>query len=176
MVDSSAGIVRSRYLDSATYKCEGDVVHYWMGTKKTLLTTRDHPQSGIEISGEYNLTRATQNFELMVKNAKKRTNSSEAKKEDDKFLLERYLWLKVKYDSIQQNSYLYKSYPRSIPNLSQSLTNYDVIGSMGGNVVLECLKDWRPKEHSKWLYFFQPWKTKILFNTTNNYSHKLLRQ
>lgn len=147
-----------------------------MGTKKTLLTTRDHPQSGIEISGEYNLTRATQNFELMVKNAKKRTNSSEAKKGDDKFLLERYLWPKVKYDSIQQNSYLCKSYPRRIPNLSQSLTNCDVIGGMGGNVVPKCLKDWRPKEHSDWLYFFQPWKTKILFNTTKYYSHKLLRQ
>ena len=84
---------------------------------------------------ESNLARATQNLELMLKNADKRTNSPEAKKGDDKFMLQRDLWPKVKYDSIQHNSYLCKSHSRSILNLSQILTNYDVIGGMGGNVV-----------------------------------------
>ena len=159
MADPSVGIMCSRDLDSVLYKREEDAVHYWMGTNKTLHTMRDHPQHGIEILGgmwcyrtKKNLIRATQNLELMLKNAGKRTNSSEAKKGDDQFMLQRYLWPNMKTDSIQHDSYLCKSYPGSIPYPSQRLTNRDVIGGMGGNVVPECPKDCRPKDHADWLY------------------------
>ena len=72
---------------------------------------RDHPQHTIEIPGGIwcyrttnNLIRATQNLELMLKNARKRSSSSEAKKGVDQFMLQRYFWPDVKNDAIQNDS------------------------------------------------------------------------
>ena len=122
MADPSVGIMCSRDLDSVIYKREEDAVHYWMGTKKTLHTMRDHPSHGIEILAgtwcyrtENNLIRATQNLELMLKNTGKRTDLSEAAKGEDQLLLQTYLWPNVKNDSIQHDSYLCKSFPGSMP-------------------------------------------------------------
>ena len=109
MADPTVGIMCSRDLDSELYKREEDAVHYWMHTNKTLHTMRDHPQHDIEILGGMwcyratnDLARAAQNLELMLKNAGKRSIKSEAKKGDDQFILQRYLWPKVKNDNIQQ--------------------------------------------------------------------------
>ena len=119
----------------------------------------DEPQHTIEIPGgmwRYRTTndriRATQTPELMVKNAGKKSSSSDAKKVDDQFMLQKYLWPKVKNDVIQNDSFLCKSCPRSIPYPSQRLTNDDVIGGMGNNVVPDNPKDCNPKDQEDWLY------------------------
>ena len=159
MADPTVGIMCSRDLDSELYKREEDAVHYWMHTNKTLHTMRDHPQHDIEILGGMwcyratnDLARAAQNLELMLKNAGKRSIKSEAKKGDDQFILQRYLWPKVKNDSIQHDSYLCKSFPGSIPYPSQRLSVYEVVGGTEGNAVPECPKECRPKDHADWLY------------------------
>ena len=159
MADPSVDIMCSRDLDSVLYKREEDAVNYWMGTETTLHTMRDHPNHNLVILGgmwcyrtKSNLTRATEILELMLKNAGKRNSLSEATKGDDQDMLHKYLWPRVKYDSIQHDSYLCKSFSGSIPYPSQRLTNHDVIGAMGEYVVPECPKDCRPKDHEDWLY------------------------
>ena len=159
MADPTVGIMCSRDLDSELYKREEDAVHYWMGTNKLLHTMRDHPQHGIEILGGMwcyrttkDLIRATQYLELMLKNAGKRSSKSEAKKGDDQFMLQRYLWPNVKNDVIQHDSYLCKSFPGSIPYPSQRLSVNEVVGGTEGNAVPECPKECRPKDHLDWLY------------------------
>ena len=159
MADPSVGIMCSRDLDSELYKREEDAVYYWMRTNKTLHTMRDHPQHGIEILGGMwcyrttkNLIRSAQYLELMLKNAGKRNRTSEAKKGDDQFMLQRYLWPKVKNDAIQHDSYLCKSYPGSIPYPSQRSSIKEVIGGGGDAAASECPKNCRPKDHTDWLY------------------------
>ena len=159
MADPTVGIMCSRDLDAEIYKREEDAVYYWMRTSKTLHTMRDHLQHGIEILGGMwcyrttkNLIRAAQYLELMLKNAGKRNRTSEAKKGDDQFMLQRYLWPKVKNDAIQHDSYLCKSYPGSIPYPSQRSSINEVIGGGGDAAASECPIDCRPKDHTDWLY------------------------
>ena len=159
MADPSVKIMCSRDLDTVLYKREEDAVNYWMGTEKTLHTMRDHPNHAHVVLGgmwcyrtKNNLTRATEILELMLKNAGKRNSLSEASKGEDQSLLHKYLWPRVKNDSIQHDSYLCKSFPGSLPYPRQRLANHDVIGTKGEYVVPECPKDCRPKEHADWLY------------------------
>ena len=159
MADPTVSIMCSRDLDSELYKREEDAVHYWMGTYKTLHTMRDHPQHGIEVLGGMwcyratnNLNKSAQILELILKNGGKRSSKSEAKKGDDQFMLQKYLWPKLKNDVIQHDSYLCKLFPGSIPYPSQRSSVHEVVGATEGNTVPECPKECRPKDHIDWLH------------------------
>ena len=159
MADPTVRIMCSRDLDSELYKREEYAVHYWMSTNKTLHTTRDHPQHGIQVLGGMwcyratnNRSSATQILKLILKNAGKRSSTLEAKKGDDQFMLQRYLRPKLKNDVIQHDSYLCKYFPGSIPYPSQRLSVYEIVGATEGNKVPECPKECRPKDHVDWLY------------------------
>ena len=159
MADPSVKIMCSGDLDTVFYKREEDAVNSWMGTEKTLHTMCDHPNHAYVVLGgmwcyrtKNNLTRATEILELMLQNAGKRNSLSEPSKGEDQSLLHKYLWPRVKNDSIQHDSYLCKSFPGSLPYPRQRLANHHVIGTKGVYVVPECPKDCRLKEHADWLY------------------------
>ena len=99
-----------------------------MSTKKTLHSMRDHPKHDIEIQGGmwcYNTTnsliRASRILEVMLKKAERWSSTLEATKRDGQIMLQKYLWLTLKNDVIQHDSYLCKYYPGSIPYPSTTL-------------------------------------------------------
>ena len=161
MADPTVFIMCSRDLDSDVYKREEDAVRYWMHTNKTLHSMRDNPAHNIEILGGMwcyrtanSLTRATDNLELILKNAGRRSSTSEAEKGDDQDMLQKYLWPVLKNDVIQHDSYLCKKYPGSIPYPSQRSAINEVIGGpreMGLRSPV-CPKECRPRNHLDWLY------------------------
>ena len=94
MADPTVFIMCSRDLDVDLCKREEDAVRYWMHTNRTLHSVRDHPACNIEILGSMwcyctanSLTRATDNLELILKNARRGSSTSEAKKGDDLHML-----------------------------------------------------------------------------------------
>ena len=161
MTDPTVGIMCSRDLDGEIYKREEDAVSYWMRTNKTLHSMRDHPYHNVEILGgmwcfrpQNSPTKAKHSLKLMLENAGKRSSTSEATKGNDQFMLQRYLWPKVKNDVIQHDSYLCKSYPGSIAYPSQRSSIIEIIGASRswGFEAMECPKECRPKDHQDWLY------------------------
>ena len=164
MADPTVSIMCSRDLDSDLLKREEDAVHYWMLTKKTLHSMRDHPSHGIEILGGMwcyrttnSLIKASRNLKVMLKNAERRS-STEAKKGDDQIVLQKYLWPELKNDVIQHDSYLCKYYPGSIPYPSQRSATNEFIGcpkftiEEACSVPKVCPKDCRPRDHQDWIY------------------------
>ena len=164
MADPTVGIMCSRDLDSDLIRREEDAVHYWMRTKKTLHSMRDHPKHHIEILGGMwcyrttnSLTRASRILEVMLKNAERRSNTLEATKGDDQIILQKYLWPKLKNDVIQHDSYLCNYYPGSIPYPSQRSAINEFIGCATHtvqhcSVTKVCPKDCRPWDHQDWVY------------------------
>ena len=161
MADPTVFIMCSRDLDGKVYKREEDAVHYWMNTRKTLHSMRDYPFHDIEILGGMwcyrtanSLTRATNNLELILKNAGRRSSTSEARKGNDQDMLQKYLWPVLKNDVIQHDSYLCRKYPGSIPYPSKRLANNEVIGTTRemGFIAPPCPKECRPRDHQDWLY------------------------
>ena len=161
MTDPTVGIMCSRDLDGEIYKREEDAVQYWMRTNKTLHLMRDHPLHVTEILGGMwcfrptnSPTKANRSLKLMLENAGKRSNTSEAVKGNDQQMLRRYLWPEVKNDVIQHDSYLCKSYPGSIAYPSQRSSLNEIIGASRswGFKAKECPKECRPRDHLDWLY------------------------
>ena len=158
MADPTVFIMCSRDFDADLCKCEEDAVRYLMHTNRTLHSMRDHPAYNIEILGSMwcyctanSLTRATDNLELILKNARRRSSISEAKKGDDQDMPQKYLWPVLKNDIIQYDSYLCKKYSGSKPYPSQRLAINEVIGGFRSIAPL-CPEECRPRKHLDWLY------------------------
>ena len=89
----------------------------------------------------------------MLKNAERRSSISEATKGGDQITLRRYLWLELKNDVIQHDSYLCKYYPGSIPYPSQRSTINEIIGCVQPcGAAKVCPKDCRQRDNLDWLY------------------------
>ena len=158
MADPTVFIMCSRDLDADLCKREEEAVRYWMHTNRTLHSMRDHPAYNIEILGSMwcyctanSLTRATDNLELILKNARRRSSISDAKKGDDQDMPQKYLWPVLKNDIIQYDSYLCKKYSGSKPYPSQRLAINEVIGGFRSIAPL-CPEECRPRKHLDWLY------------------------
>ena len=135
-----------------------------MRTNKTLHSMRDHPKHGIEIlEGMWcycltnSLIRASHNIEVMLKNAEKRSSTSEVTKQDDQNMLCKYLQPELKNDVIQHDSHLCKYYPGSLPYPSKISAINEIIGGAKHQIQLWraakiCPKECRPKDHLGWLY------------------------
>ena len=164
MADPTVDIMCSRDLDSDLFKLEEDAVRYWMRTNKTLHSMRDHPDHHIQIlaglwcyPSTNSLIKASRNLEVMLKNAERRSSTSEVTKEDDQNILQKYLWPELKNDVIQHDSYLCKYYPGSIPYSSKVLAINEIIGCSEQHIQFcraakICPKDCRPRDHLDWLY------------------------
>ena len=93
MAEPTVFIMCSRDLDADVYKREEDVVHYWMHTTKTLHSMHSHHPHNVETlrvmwcyRTANGLTRAIKSLQLLLKNAGRRSNTSETKKIDNQIL------------------------------------------------------------------------------------------
>ena len=161
MADPTVYIMCSRDLDVDIYKREEDAVQDWIRTNKTLHSMRDHPDHGAVILGGMwcyrtinNIAKATRILELILKNAAKRSSTSEASKGNDQPMLHIYLWPELKNDVIQHDSYLCKRYAGSIPFPSQRSAVNEIIGltNRSGIEARVCPTECRPRDHQDWLY------------------------
>ena len=161
MADPTVYIMCSRDLDVDIYKREEDAVQDWIRTNKTLHSMRDHPDHGALVLGGMwcyrtanSITKGARVLDLILKNAAKRSSTSEARKGDDQFMLSRYLWPELSNDVIQHDSYLCRRYGGSIPFPSQRSAINEIIGltNRSGIEARICPTECRPKDHQDWLY------------------------
>ena len=92
MAEPTVFIMCSRALDADVYKPEEDVVRYWMHTTKTSHSMHSHHPHNVETlrvmwcyRTPNRLTRAIN--QLLLKNAGRRSNTSETKKIDNQIVL-----------------------------------------------------------------------------------------
>ena len=153
--DLTLDVMCSRDLDSPLLQRGGDAVKEWLGTNKMFHIMRDRETHTAIIMGGlwcFRVNKSPNLSQELLDTVIARSRSMQHTTADQT-IAALYIWPKVKYDSLQHDAYLCKSFSGSKPFPTQR--KVDFVGCVRNCWVYpkqKCPVDCRPPDHKEWEY------------------------
>lgn len=155
LADVTVDIFCPRDLDSPLLERESDAMKEWILDNKIIHVMRDRKVHSSQIMGGMWCFRNSKNRDLGIKLFNTILNQAtyEFDTKSDQYILNKYIWPEVEFDSLQHDSYLCDLFPNSKPFPTKRKQFF--VGCVRDCFIFMdevCPEKCRPKDHKDWIY------------------------